>query len=424
MTLTAGGMMDPVVVRSALISTDEAFRAAVREVARPELGLALPAEIDVPFTRIGDEQLARLRDAEPELVFLDLGDDPVVGIRLARFLSDRSPGLRLVATGPMLSTEVLLEAMRAGVSEYLPRPVERDALRAAVESTVRKLGRSAAGTPRRPGEVFAFFSPKGGSGSTTLAANLAIHLRRLTGKKTLLVDLDLELGEIALQLGVESRFNFVDLVRNFHRMDTELLASFIDHHESGVHLLSAPYHPENAELVTGEQISRILHFVRQHYDYIIVDSSKSFSPPTLATFEQADRIFLVAIADLPSLRNIRRCSPLMERVIGAREDPVRLVVNRYQPSDTITLQDIERTLGRKVYWTIANDYDAVMRSINTGTPIILNGSSRYAHDVRALGAEIAGLGSAPEAGRGALARTLLDRVARVLRPAPRQTEAV
>lgn len=415
--------MDSVVVRSALISTDESFQAAVRDAVRPELGLALVTEIAVPFTRLGDEQLARLRDAEPELVFLDLGEDPVVGIRLAQFLADRSPGIRFIATGPTLSTDALMAAMRAGVSEYLPRPVEREALRGAVEATVRKFGRASAGSLRKPGQVFAFFSPKGGSGSTTLATNLAIHLRRLTGKKTLLVDLDLELGEIALQLGVDSRFNFVDMVRNFHRMDTELLASFIDHHETGVHLLSAPYHPDKAELVSGEQISRILQFMRLHYDYIIVDSSKSFSPPTLATFEQADRIFLVLTADLPSLRNIKRCAPLMERIVAGKDDPVRLIVNRFQPSDTITPQDIERTLGLKVYWTVANDYNAVIRSINTGIPIILNGTSRYAQDIRDLGAEIAGLGRAPEAEGGTTARALLDRVGRVLRlVGPRQPE--
>ena len=414
--------MDAMTIRSALISTNEGFRQAVREVVRPDLGLALSVEITVPFVEIGDGHIAELRDTNPELIFLDLGDDPGVGIRLAQFLADQNPGRRFIAAGPTLSPEMLLTAMRAGVSEYLQHPVSRDALRGAVEGAVRRFGRAPAGSPRTPGEIFAFFSPKGGSGSTTVATNLAIHLHKLTAKKTLLVDLDLELGEIALQLGVEPRFNFVDMIRNFHRMDADLLASFIENHDSGVHLLSAPYHPDKAELVTGDQIGRILRFLREHYDYVIVDTSKSFTPPTLATFEQADRIFLVTTVDLPSLRNIKRCLPLIERIVGPKDDAVRLVVNRHQPDNVITLSDVERTLGLKVYWTIANDYDAVVRSINTGIPIILNGTSRYAQDLKALGGEIAGLGGGTEPERGLLARTLFDPVSRVLRRAAPRTQ--
>ena len=162
-------------------------------------------------------------------------------------------------------------------------------------------------------------------------------------KKTLLVDLDLELGEIALLLGVQPRFNF-DMVQNFHRMDAELLASYIERHESGVHLLSAPYHPEKAEVVTAEEIRRILQFLRKHYDYLVVDTSKSFSPATLASLEQADLAFVVTNVDLASLRNLQRGSTTQA---DARPDEkhIRLVVNRYHPDNEISLEDVQRTVG-------------------------------------------------------------------------------
>src|SRR5690606_20229798 len=121
---------------------------------------------------------------------------------------------------------------------------------------------------RQPGQLFTFFSSKGGSGSTTIATNIAIVIHRLTSKRTLLVDLDLELGEVALLLGAEPRFNFVDLVENFHRMDSGLLASYIEQHASGVHLLPAPFHPQPASVASGDETRRILQFLRQHYDYI------------------------------------------------------------------------------------------------------------------------------------------------------------
>ena len=135
------------------------------------------------------------------------------------------------------------------------------------------------------------------------------------------MDLDLELGESALVLGVQPRFNFVDFVENFRRMDASLLASYIEHHPSGVHLLSAPLQPEKAEAVTADQIRRILAFLRQHYDYVIVDTPRSFAPPTLAVFEQADLVFIVSTADLPSLRNIQRGIPTAQAGAGQGRGP-------------------------------------------------------------------------------------------------------
>ncbi len=148
------------------------------------------------------------------------------------------------------------------------------------------------------------------------------------------MDLDLELGESALVLGIQPRFSFVDFVENFRRMDASLLESYIEHHPSGIHLLSAPVHPEKAESVTAEHVRRILAFLRQHYDYIIVDTPRSFASSTLAIFEQADLVFIVSTADLPSLRNIQRGMPLLKKVLTKGEEQVRLILNRYDPNDS------------------------------------------------------------------------------------------
>jgi pilus assembly protein CpaE len=215
------------------------------------------------------------------------------------------------------------------------------------------------------------------------------------------VDLDLELGEIALLLGVQPRFNFVDMVQNFHRMDAELLASYIERHESGVHLLSAPYQPEKAEIVTGEEIRRILQFLRKHYDYVVVDTSKSFSPATLASLEQADLAFIVTNVDLASLRNLQRGFPLLKRMLSRGESHIRLVVNRYHPENDISLEDVQRTLGVPVFHSLSNDYEGVSRSISTGKPIVLNGNSKFSQDMKALGAHVTGI-HMKKGGRGRL----------------------
>jgi pilus assembly protein CpaE len=293
--------------------------------------------------------------------------------------------------------------MQAGISEYLQKPLSVEDVQEAIDRLSRKFGRKVEERRREPAKLLAFFSPKGGTGSTCVATNFAVALHMATRKKVLLVDLDLELGETALLLGVEPRFSFVDLVRNFHRVDAGLLASYIERHDSGVELLSAPFHPAKAETVTGDQIRQILHFLKQHYDYIIVDTSKSFSPPTLATFEQADQVYLITNVDLPSLRNITRCLPLLERMGAPKGDGwLRLVVNRYQSSDPISLKEIERTLGLSVFWTLGNDFETVMNSINAGKPVVMTDKSTFGRDLKSLVTSVTGVAPVQANGDGLL----------------------
>jgi pilus assembly protein CpaE len=173
-------------------------------------------------------------------------------------------------------------------------------------------------------------------------------------------------------------------------MDAGLLASYIDHHASGIDLLSAPLEPEKSESVTADQIRRILVFLRQHYDYVIVDTPRSFAPSTLVVFEQADLLFIVSVADLQSLRNIQRGIPLFKRVLTQGEQQVRLVLNRYDPRDAISVEDVERSLGLKVFWKVSNDYEAVTASVTAGKPIVLNGGSPYTRDLAGLAAQVTG----------------------------------
>jgi pilus assembly protein CpaE len=378
--------------RLALISTDSSFRAVVKNlVAGPDLGCTIGVELSSSFAEFGDQELRALRAVNPELIVLDLENDPELGVRFAQFIADQTPGRRFIAAGPALSPELLLEAMRAGVADYLIKPVTGESLRPAIERMTSRLTRTSSETASQLGSAFSFASARGGAGSTTVTANLAIILHQLTGKKTLLVDLELQMGEVALLLGVRPRFNFVDLVQNFGRMDATLLESFIEVHSSGVHILAAPYHPERGEGVSPDQIRRIIAFLRQHYDYVLIDTSKSLLPSTLAAFEQSEVVFLVTNPDLPSLRNIQRGLPLIRRALSATGQQFRLVINRHDAEEAIPRADIEKTLGFQAYWTLSNDYETVIASCNTGKPVVQNGDSKYTRDLRALGAELAGL---------------------------------
>jgi pilus assembly protein CpaE len=342
-------------LRTALVTIDDHLRQTLLTAIGDE---GLPMWVDVEIAagaQLQSDQLERLRQSAPHVVILDMSGDAERAIWTIGAITTAIPGAAVVGVGPDLDAPRLLDAVRAGMVEYVPRPVDTDQLAEALRRVMRKRGWADVREARRNGKVFAFFSAKGGCGSTSVVTNVGIELHRLTGKKTLLVDLDLELGEIASLVGIRPRFHFVDLVRNFHRMDIDLLASYIESHESGVQVLSAPFEPEIGEEVSGEQIARILGFLREHYDYVLVDTSKSLAPPALAALQAADQIFLVTNIDVPSLRNMKRCLPILDRVTAGDASRLRLVVNRYNPKSLVRIQDLEETLGLDVFCTLTND---------------------------------------------------------------------
>lgn len=391
--------------RAVVISTDDDFRDSLRSILSSERGVDVALEISVSFHEIADPELEKFRNVNPELVFLDLESDPHVGLKFAQFLMDEGLAQGLIGAGSDITPDLLLEAMRSGILEFLPKPVTPDSVVEAVDRVERKRGKKPRAENAQPGRLITVFSAKGGAGSTTLSTNLAVEIHRLTRKKTLLVDLDLELGETALLLGMDPRFSIVDLVRNFHRVDAGLLASYIERHGSGVELLSAPFEPADFEAVSGERIGKILEFLKQRYDYIIVDTPKTFNPVTLTAFQLASTLLLVSVADLQSVRNLARALPLLKRVGSDKgEDFMQLIVNRFESSSVISLNEMRKTLEMDVLATVRNDYQAVMESINEGRPAVIEGQSDYAQDVRKLAATIAGVEMAQERGKGLMGK--------------------
>ena len=393
-------------VRAVLITQDAKVRETVGEYARNGGSFAVSLDLDVSLAGFTGPQFKVVEQSAPALVLMDFDGAPDLGVSLARDLSRVSQQLVPVGMGSALSSDQLLAAMRAGLTEYLVKPVTAEALEDAIERLRPRLFPDGE-EPQVMARTLGFFSAKGGSGASTVVTNLAIELRRITNKRTLVMDLDAELGEVSLLFGIQPQFNLVDLIQNFHRIDAELLGSYIEAHDSGVHVLSAPYHPERAAVIGAQEIRQVLTYLRGQYDTVLLDTPKSFSPQSLAAFEQCDEIYIVATVDLPSLRNIQRALPLLRRIMPRGLEQVNLIVNRYDPEDEISLKDVERSLNMKIFATIANDYDVVIRSINSGKPAMLSASkSAYVRDIQALAAKLNTAGRQPgrESPTGILAR--------------------
>ena len=391
---------------AAIVSTDPSFHQSLMESLRNGTGggVRFDTRIGEPFTQIADPHLDELRKLGPDVIFVDLESDPQVGLKFAEFLVESGVARAVVGAGPTDSPNLLLSAMQAGVMEFLPKPLEPDQVRDAMKRVWKKTGKTTAQADGGPGgRTFCVFSGKGGSGSTTFAVNLAVAIHRLTRAKTLLIDLDLELGETALLLGMDPKFSIVDLIRNFHRVDAGLLASYIERNETGVELLSAPLQPVDFESVEHERLTRILDFLKGHYEYIVIDAPKTLNDITLSAFERSDELFLVTTPDLPSIRNASRCLPLLQGVEGkTEEDWIHLVVNRFSPRQLISLQEIEKTLGLEVFATLRNDYQSTMEAINEGRPAVLDRSAVYSQDIRKLASEVTGVTATAEKKGGLL----------------------
>jgi len=355
---------------------------AVRLMSDEQKGLKLAAEYSQPISEIGKAQAEEIRRSEAQLVLLDLGEDPAVGLRLAKFLAEDARGRVFVLTGPTVAPEVLLEAMRVGAAEYLPRPVEEADLAAALTRAARRLSGPTEREGPQQGRITEVFGAKGGVGVSTFAANMAVAFAK-SGRSTLLVDLDLDMGSSAVILGLRPRYSVLDVVKNLHRLDRDLLESLAETHDSGLIVLASPAQPGPGETVTRDQARQMLNFVRRHFDEVVVDLDRAISPVTIGALETADNVLIVTTPDVASLNNTKRALPVIERA-SADSKRVRIVVNRRRGSDVITTGDVSKTLGKDVLGTLPSDDAALLEALNTGNPEVLRNRSKYGRDVQSL----------------------------------------
>ncbi len=273
----------------------------------------------------------------------------------------------LVASGE--ASRLLDEALDADVSDVLLLPQLAD----NVVFALRKAGHTARRSDAvrgRQGTIITVFSPKGGTGKTVTATNLAAALVKAAGKKTLLLDLDLQFGDAAIMLGVEPEKTIFDLVVAPGELDSEKLSGYTTHHPCGLEILPAPLRPEDAELVTEAKLARLLEVARESYDAIVVDTSPFFHGPMLATLDRTDELFLLCGLDVPTLKNVKLSLQTLEMLSFPR-DRIRIVLNRANSKVGMKPSEVEDALGMKIRHQLPSDR-AVPLGVNRGKPVVLD----------------------------------------------------
>ncbi|HEV7906258.1 MAG TPA: AAA family ATPase, partial [Pyrinomonadaceae bacterium] len=213
---------------------------------------------------------------------------------------------------------------------------------------------------------------------------------------TVLVDLNLQAGDLSLFLGLDPKFSIADLVENRARIDDSLLKSYVMPHTSNLSLLAAPREADLADDIEPEHIFEVLELLRERYDYVVIDPQHTFDAITLSALDQADEVVLVLTLDIPAIRSTQRALALFDR-LGYPRHKVRIVVNRWSKNIDLDLRQVERFLGEKVTGYVQSDYNTAVNSINLGAPLVKSDpTSRIAQEIRQIAASITGATVASE----------------------------
>jgi pilus assembly protein CpaE len=266
------------------------------------------------------------------------------------------------------ASQLLDQALDADVDDVLLLPQLIDNVAFSIRKAAHAGRRNGTGATGN-GRIVTVFSPKGGTGKTAIATNLAAALAKHEGKRTLLLDLDLQFGDAAIMLGIRPDKTIYDLVSAPGELDPEKLSGYTTHHDSGLEVLPAPLRPEDAELVTEAKIARLLEVARMSYDVIVVDTSPFFHGPMLATLDQTDELVLVCSLDVPTIKNVRLALQTLD-LLSFPDRKVRVLLNRANSKVGMKQSEVEHALERKVRFTAPSDR-AVPVAVNRGTPVVL-----------------------------------------------------
>ena len=272
------------------------------------------------------EELATLAQpgaSQPALVILDIRDRPTLSPTVA-MLRRQHPTTGVVIVAASLEPALMLDAMRAGVTEFLTAPVTAPDLSAAITRV------TAATAPTVSGEVFAFLGAKGGVGTTTVATNVATALSQLADGSTILIDLHLAYGDAAVYLGTEPRFSVIDALENVHRLDKAFLGGLVGHARGGLSLLASSDRA-SATPVDSTSVRTLIEAAARYYRYVVLDVPRS--DVMIDALEPSARIVIVANQELAAVRAATRLSAALRQRYG--KDRLSVVVSRYDVQSEI-----------------------------------------------------------------------------------------
>jgi pilus assembly protein CpaE len=358
--------------------------------------LQFEADLEVVGTaKTGREAIQFSQEMSPDVVLMDINMPDMDGITATEQIRQKLPHIQVVILTVQGDANYMRRALQVGARDFLTKPPMADELTAAIrragivakEERVKNLQPQnvSSGTASRAvfagrasqGKIIMVYSPKGGTGCTTLAVNLALALNN-EETRTALIDTNLQFGDVAVFLNEQGKNTILDLAPRAEELDPEMVEEvMIRHAASGLHVLAAPSKPEHADKITAEQVSKLLQYFRQIYAYVVVDTTSYLTDVTLGVIDVCDIIVLVVTQDIPAIKDGRLFLDLL-LTLGVPQTKVAFVMNRFDKRITITPEKVGENLKQEVVAVIPLDERVVIPSVNRGIPFMLDNKTQPA----------------------------------------------
>ncbi len=366
--------------------------AETRENIRKLLQFEPDVEV-VGVARTGREAIDISKDVKPDVLLMDINMPDMDGIAATEIIRKTVPFAQIVILSIQNDPNYMRRAMLAGARDFLTKPPTIDELNSAIRragamaheersknpqvsgaQAARTGGAYPLGSVLAGGKVITFYSPKGGSGCTTLATNLAVCLNN-EDTSVVIVDANLQFGDVAVFLNEQGKFSILDLAPRADELDTEIINSVtIKHSQSGIRILAAPMKPEQSDMVTAEQFSKVIRYLRNMYSYIIIDTASALQNITASAINNSDLLILLTTQDIPSIKNSRLFLDEID-ALGFDRKRIIFVMNKFDKRIGITPEKVSENLKQEISAVIPFE-ERVIVSVNRGIPFLLVDKSR------------------------------------------------
>ncbi len=319
---------------------------------------------------LGTGDLPSTLEEDQDVIIIDLDGDAELALELVESICANGVATVMVYSENS-DPELLVRCMRAGAREFLTLPFSPDVV---ADALVRAAARRPTTRPAKKttGKLLAFMGSKGGAGTTMLACNFAVAMAKESGERTLLIDLDLPLGDAALNLGIAAEFSAIDALQQVDRLDGKFLEQLLVKHSSGLWVLAAPGRFIQFQ-VDSEGINRLLQVARREFDNVIVDLGSRLELMATTAYREATTVYLVTQASIPELRNSNR---LITQFFSAPQPKLEVVINRFESRVLgVSEEHITKALTRAAQWKIPNDYESVRNMQISAKPLVLSDSA-------------------------------------------------
>jgi pilus assembly protein CpaE len=352
----------------------------------------------------GEEAIQMAMDLRPDVVVMDINMPGMDGIAAAELISQRLPQVAIIMMSVHGEAEQMRRSLQAGAREFLVKPFSSDefsetikrvydreeARRHQIQASMPAGPVAAAPDPDIDHQVIAIFSPKGGSGRTTIATNLAIAIKQQTGARVALLDANLQFGDVGVLLNLNPKTKSIVDAADGGELDADLVESVLIDHSSGIRALLAPPTPEGADLITPASLLTVVGHLRTMHAYTVVDVPAGLNDHSLAIMEVADQIVIMAALEITAIKNLRLFLEVADQ-LGYERSKLRIVMNRSDTTQGIRLGDVEGSIRRSIDGTIVSDGRLAVLAVNRGVPFIIsNPESPLSRDVNRLAQTLIG----------------------------------